>query len=284
MYHSHLLINVGDNPDRADWRNRNWLRNLYRVHQRLCMAFPTAPQREKDPDFLMPYQPWGFHDPRPERCTIGSGPAAPPRPCAVGAVERPVHVPRDTEHNFLFRVEPQPAGRVVIIVQSAVKPDWDYAFHNAGHFLAAPPQVKSFEPCFAKGQRLRFRLVANPTRKIDTKSGPDGRRRHGKRVPVKADQLGEWLARWGEAAGFSVENDSLIIQPGYVYMNNKTSTNDTARRGDEARLRSVRFDGFLRITDPVRFQEILVRGIGPGKGFGLGLLSVEPAQIPAGAP
>jgi len=29
MYHSHLLINVGDHPDRPDWNiTRRWLRNL----------------------------------------------------------------------------------------------------------------------------------------------------------------------------------------------------------------------------------------------------------------
>src|SRR5436190_21766487 len=49
MYHSHLLINVGDNPDRPDWNiSRRWLRNLYRVHQRLCMAFPSAAPRRDD--------------------------------------------------------------------------------------------------------------------------------------------------------------------------------------------------------------------------------------------
>jgi hypothetical protein len=28
----------------------------------------------------------------------------------------------------------------VILVQSALSPKWAYAFHNAGHLLAAPPR------------------------------------------------------------------------------------------------------------------------------------------------
>ena len=86
----------------------------------------------------------------------------------------------------------------MIVVQSGVEPDWGYAFHNARHLPAAPWEVKQFHHRFAEGQHLRFRLVANPTRKIDTKSGPDGRRRHGRRVPVRIDELYEWLAHSGD--------------------------------------------------------------------------------------
>jgi hypothetical protein len=359
MYLSCLLIDVGDDPDRPR-PGRLWLRNLYRVHQRLCMAFPTAPQRQKDPEFLMPYQPCGFQDPRPERCTIGTDTAAPPRPCGVAAVERPIHVPRDPEHNFLFRiddrqpgggcVDPHPAGRVVILVQSAMEPDWGYAFHNASYLVAQ--DVKRFDPCFAKEERLRFRLVANPTRRIaktlemppasnptsggyrprvvryscghegrydlwpegattpekdadylarEAKkrcpkctcltvaepSGPDGRRRNGKRVPVPPSQLVEWLAGRAEAAGFSIDKDLLTVQPGYIYVNDPERQEPEApssQKGKGYRLFSVRYDGVLTITDSARFQETLVRGIGPGKAFGLGLLSVAPAAVPASAP
>jgi CRISPR system Cascade subunit CasE len=259
MYLSCLLIDVGDDPDRPR-PGRLWLRNLYRVHQRLCMAFPSAATISEDADFLRPFKRQGFGE---------------------------VHVPRATDAGFLFRIDPQPGGRVVILVQSAASANWDYAFHNASYLLAAPPQVKSFVPCFAKEQRLRFCLVANATRRIDTKSGPDGRRRHGKRVPVKADQLGEWLAGRAEAAGFSIDKDLLTVQPGYIYVNDPERQEPEApssQKGRGYRLFSVRYDGVLTITDSARFQGTLVRGIGPGKAFGLGLLSVAPAAVPASAP
>lgn len=245
MYLSCLLIDVGENPDRPR-PGRLWLRNLYHVHQRLCMAFPSASRMSDDADFLKPFKPEDF------------GP-------------QPVHIPRSIEANFLFRIDPQPGGRVVILVQSAVEPDWGYAFHNADYLLAAPPQGKSFDPCFARDQHLRFRLVANPTRKIDTKSGPDGQRRNGKRVPVPTDNLYEWLAGKAESAGFSIHKDSITVQPAYIYVNE-------TRNGNGQRLRSVRYDGILKISDPARFRETLVRGIGPGKAFGFGLLSVVPVN------
>jgi CRISPR system Cascade subunit CasE len=241
MYLSCLLIDVGENPDRPR-PGRLWLRNLYHVYQRLCMAFPSATRRSDDPHFLRPFAPEDF-----------------------GAEH--VHVPRGSDAGFLFRVDPQPGGGIVVLVQSAVRPDWDHAFRNAGHLLAACPQVKPLDPCFAEGQRLRFRLVANPTRKIDTRSGPDGCRRNGKRVPVPADQLHAWLAHRAESAGFLVDQCSTTVQQGYVYVN---ETRDDSGH----RLRSVRYDGILRVTDPGLFLSTLAKGFGSAKGFGFGLLSV----------
>ncbi len=39
-------------------------------------------------------------------------------------------------------------------------------------------------------------------------------------------------------------------------------------------LRIVQFDGLLEVTDPARFGESLLGGIGSGKGFGCGMLSL----------
>ena len=93
---------------------------------------------------------------------------------------------------------------VSILVQSAIGPNWEYAFHNAGHLLAAPPEVRPFEPCIAVGESHRFRLLANPTRKIGTKTGPDGKKNNGQRVPVSSAKLGDWLNQHAEKAGFSI--------------------------------------------------------------------------------
>lgn len=250
MYISYLLIDVGDNPDRPR-PGRLWLRNLYRVHQRLCMAFPSASRKSDDADFLKPFDPEDF----------GQG---------------HVHVPRRREAGFLFRIDPQPGGSVVILVQSALKPDWDYAFHNAQYLLAAPPEVKSFDPCFKKGEKLRFRLAANPTKRFSKNSRerdgqPVSERWVGKRIPVPADQFHKWLEARSKIHGFSVDNDSTVIQSSYIYLNRSLT-------GRGQRLRSVRYDGIVTITEPERFQETLVRGIGPGKAFGFGLLSVAPVH------
>ena len=256
MYLSHLLIDVGSNPDRPR-PGRLWLRNMYRVHQRICMAFPSASRKSGDADFLQPFKPKEFGDGQ-------------------------VHVERATESGFLFRIDPHTDARAVILVQSAIEPDWDYAFHNAHYFLAAPPEMKQFDPRVKKGERLRFRLLANPTRRL-SRNSPDAKEESiGKRVPVPPTQLFEWLARKGESGGFSIQKESTTVQPAYDYFR-KPDKEHEEKSGDEGRdqkscLRSVRFDGVLEVTDGSCFRNTLVRGIGPAKAFGFGLLSIAPVK------
>jgi len=268
VYLSHLLINVGDNPDRPDWSvTRRWLRNLYRVHQRLCMAFPSANRKDDDPDMLKPFDPEQF---------------------AAGHV----HVQRDGRAGFLFRIDPQPGGRVGILVLSALKPDWDYAFGlkpglfdprtgrpigNAGHLLAAPPaEPRPVQLTIEVGCRFRFGLAANPVFRVraasvDRRGNSFDEKWVGKRIPVPSndESLRNWLERRAARAGFALKEVSLI-QGGYVY------ANKTREAAAGHRLRSVRYEGVLEVTEPDKFRAVFAAGIGPAKAFGFGLLSIKP--------
>jgi CRISPR system Cascade subunit CasE len=258
MYLSYLLIDTGDNPDRPR-PGRLWLRNRYHVHQRLCMAFPSASRKENDEHFLKPYCFKDF----PEQRELADQNKA-----SVGKeILTQIHEPRSEKNNFLFRIDPLALGRAMIVIQSAIEPDWEYAFHNAKHLLAASPEVKPFEPSFSQGQSLRLRLEANPTRRL-SKHSPDAKQESvKKRVPVPTEKLVDWLPRRAAKAGFSLDKNATTIQPGYAYI---------YKNGKGQQLRSVRFDGFLWVTNPDAFQETLVRGMGSGKAFGFGLLSVAP--------
>lgn len=243
MYRSFLLIDTGANPDRPR-PGRFWLRNRYHVHQRLCMAFPSASRHAEDPRFLKPFKRKEF-------------------------AEGQVHVQRSGEAGFLYHIDPFPHGRAVVIVQSAGKPNWHYAFHNARYLLAAEPVVKQFDPCFSKNQRLKFRLAANPTRRLSENSPDAGAQSVGKRVPVPRDKLVDWLVRRGARGGFAIDQKGTHFQTGYVYMK---------KEGSSQRLFSVLFDGYLQVTDPVALRQTLIQGIGSGKAFGFGLLLVVPAS------
>ena len=244
MYLSHLLINVGTNPDRPR-PGRVWLRNRYRVHQRLCMAFPSDGRKADDPHFLKPYVANDF---------AGTD----------------VHVVRNADAGFLYRVDILPSGRVVILVQSPREPDWGYAFHNADYLLAAAPEVRPYRAKWAAGQTARFRLQANVTRKVRTKTGEDGKRKNGARVPVERERLVEWLQRKGQDSGFFVSEPAVHCQTGYVYFH-KDSTED-------GRLFSVVYDGVLTIADGAAFAGAITTGIGPAKAFGFGLLTAVALQ------
>lgn len=284
MYLSHLLIDTGDNPDRPR-PGRLWLRNLYHVHQRLCMGFPSSERKSADKLFLQPYKPNDF-------------------------AQGHVHVERREGSGFLFRIDPLSPGRAAILVQSAAKPGWEYAFRNAGYLLAARPELREFNPSFEPGQRLRFRLLANPTKKTATIRKEDRERltreerqktpgRNGRRVPVpSAEALANWrkanpgadprefisqrLLGWldakARASGFILL--STVVQPAYAYWHKRPSPmqEQAERRDDTGRRRAALFEGMLAVADPARFRDTLIHGIGPGKAFGFGLLSVAPCH------
>lgn len=256
MYLSYLLIDAGDNPDRPR-PGRLWLRNMYRVHQRLSMAFPSEKTIAKDNDFLNPYKPESFVH---------------------------VHGQRTAEQAFLFRVDSHSHGNPFIFVQSALKPDWDYAFHNAMHLLAAPPQIKPYDPYFQNGQLLIFRLLANPTRKKDKENRPAGKKNWGRRVPIPRNEIESWLTSRAERYGFSVESLDNV-QTGYVAAfkgkeedGDSRVTDDKETEGRLKRFFYARYEGKLRVTGTDSIRSAILQGIGPAKGFGFGLLSVAPLR------
>ncbi len=243
MYLSCLLIDTGMNPDRPR-PGRLWLRNRYRVHQRLCMAFPSKPRCERDPEFLTPFWPGDF-------------------------AANQVHQRRTERLGFLFRIDPAPGGRAVVLVQSGVEPKWSYAFHNAHHLLAASPAMTKYEPAYVPGQRYRFRLVGNPTRRRHQIQ--EGQPKN--RVPVPPSEFLNWLESRADHAGFRLLGEP-VMQSGFAYFRKSISPDGVSPDRAGQRLRSVRYDGLLEVVDPSRLLDAVIQGIGPAKAFGFGLLSL----------
>lgn len=258
MYLSRLVLNLHNRDARRD------LADCHALHRRLLSAFPLVPTH------------------------------------ASGARAR---------LGVLYRVESScPTGAPVILVQSRVAPDWSRL--PPGYLLrdwpgGENPACKAVDAQFAAlrtGMRLVFRLRANPTKKIATRRDPDGPRRNGTRVELwrEADQLA-WLARKASSAGFEVltvrarpglseirggSADQLVVP--VLAAQTITTAKVTGQRPDrdkEGQSRTTRltfgsvlFEGELRVVDADRFRQALVEGIGSGKAYGFGLLSVAPAR------
>ena len=161
----------------------------------------------------------------------------------------------------LFRVDAgRSTGRLAVLVQSAVRPDWG-RLSVPGEYLLSSPASKPFDPTFTEGQRLTFRLRANPTVK-----------REGKRLGLPNEEAQRsWLTRKATAGGFQVVGADVVPE-GMV--------RGVKAAGDiclELALLAVRFDGLLSVTEPARFRATLEAGIGSAKGLGFGLLSLAPA-------
>ncbi len=182
-------------------------------------------------------------------------------------------------HGVLFRIEPRTAGEgPVVLMQSITEPDWSRLAVREAYFLQAGkknPATKSVDAQYdslAEGQALQFRLRANPTKKIDTKTRADGTKSNGKRVPLREPEaLAAWLWRKGEQGGFAPAGD-----PRTSVRANPEEDVIARRKGNRSVMTfgAVLYEGRLRITDANAFRAMLQAGVGPGKAFGFGLLSV----------
>jgi CRISPR system Cascade subunit CasE len=181
--------------------------------------------------------------------------------------------PRDgSQSAILFRVEQRGSGAPTVLVQTAQAPDWGLLPQGLLQAVAGPKPLDDLR--FQLHQRLRFRLRANPTKRLRAGSPAiagaaiDPRwidRRVG--LAREADQLA-WLARKGQHHGFRIL-DVGIVPEGEVRFRKTVE-------GAVLTFLAVRFDGLLEVTAAESFLEILRVGVGPAKAFGFGLLSVGP--------
>jgi CRISPR system Cascade subunit CasE len=178
-------------------------------------------------------------------------------------------------HGVLHRLDESAGGQLMLLVQSRAKPDpalllpgylrnvvQDPELAFAG--VTENPSIRNVaeeRQAIGVGDRFLFRLKANTTKKIGTKSGSDGRRIHGQRVPVRGDEARlEWLGRHAERAGFAFSD---------------VHVREVQARGQNVRVAGVIFDGVLEVADPTAFRAALEAGIGPAKAYGFGLLSIS---------
>jgi CRISPR system Cascade subunit CasE len=186
---------------------------------------------------------------------------------------------------LLYRVETiADDGSVPVLVQSCVAPDWTRlppAYLLPDWDEVDGYAVRRLDSRYAElraEMALRFRLRANPTRRV----ARQGDRLSGKRVELQReeDQLA-WLARKGADGGFRLLE--VRTAAGVADVRASHGVNVLGRRPQEREGRrrmtfgSVHFEGRLAITDADRFRVTLEAGIGSGKAYGFGLLSIARA-------
>ncbi|GIW07767.1 MAG: CRISPR-associated endoribonuclease Cse3 [Dehalococcoidia bacterium] len=175
--------------------------------------------------------------------------------------------------DLLHRVERDRAGRPRVLVQSRLLPDWS---RLPARYLVSPPTVKSIDKAFqaiTRGMRLRFRLRANPTKRLlsaDHRRGlperVDRQGKEGKRVALLKDEDRlAWLQRKAREAGFRVVSAIVRAEP---------DERGQKAGGPRLVLSAATFDGVLEVEDADKLRTALTTGIGPGKAYGFGLLSV----------
>ena len=181
------------------------------------------------------------------------------------------------DERVLFRVDVPRTGIPTLLVQSKYEPNWaeltearknyllDESYLPFGEENLALKEIDFGEKLRA-GQRLAFRLRANPIKRIK-----ETRKRVG--LYKEEEQL-DWLKRKlnheNAAKLLSARVGDKSDQYGKLF-----KEKDKKRR---MKFHAVLFEGILEITDKAEFQKMLIAGIGPGKGLGFGLLSLAPSR------
>ena len=128
--------------------------------------------------------------------------------------------------------------------------------------------TKRVSASFLDHSTYRFDLFANPT-KMTHPERKDTLGKNGKRLALlKEEEQRAWFDRKAVANGFIVDFDSLrVAKPinRYFYKN--------GIRGNHI---GVRFTGVLSVTDKDLFAKAFSHGIGTAKGFGFGMLMIQP--------
>jgi CRISPR system Cascade subunit CasE len=149
-------------------------------------------------------------------------------------------------------------------------------------------ESKPFGPQLNSGDRLQFSLRANATvtKKVDGKESkkrkrddvfmealaknrvlPEPERKRSQEVLEESGR--SWLMSRSEKAGFALDGGSLFVE-GYQKLDGlKKET------GHSIKIGAIDFSGILTVTDPERFKETLLTGIGKSRAFGCGLLLIR---------
>ena len=168
----------------------------------------------------------------------------------------------DESRGFLFRVEKQQKGLgAEILMQSNSEVS---AVNGTVRIIGSRKYVFSLQ----KGQKIRFRLRANPIKTIKDEDGRLNQRDEMKKCRVPLIREGDqkaWIERKLEKI---CSLDALVFQQEMPLYFRKSNSKRAGK------IQTVLFDGVLNINDPDALIEMIKNGIGPAKAFGCGLLSM----------
>lgn len=155
-------------------------------------------------------------------------------------------------------------NQLYILILSDEKPDLSSFFEQFGS-ADGEVETRDYDQLLERienGSRWRFKLTANPTRSVSVK---------GKRGTVEAITLThlqrEWLEKRAGNLGFSLGKDSFDVT--------KSEWARFYKKGERTvSILSVSFEGILEVKDAEVFKKTLSEGVGRGKAYGMGLLTI----------
>lgn len=160
-------------------------------------------------------------------------------------------------------------GKQYLMLVSEQKPDLQKMQVNYG--TDTPWETREYTPLLNRIQTdgvWRFCLTANPTKSCKTEQDARGK----VHAHISTQYQEQWLMERAEKHGFSVQPDEFEVVSSQWY---------SFQKGEKRRrvsLLAVTYEGILRVTDAEAFRKTLTEGIGRGKAYGMGMLTVMRAS------
>ncbi|MFE3455544.1 type I-E CRISPR-associated protein Cas6/Cse3/CasE [Nonomuraea sp. NPDC059194] len=166
--------------------------------------------------------------------------------------------PARAEAGVLFRLEDTKMG-AQLLVQSSYKPLIERLPDGYGEI--AVKDLSALLIRLRNGVPVHYRIAANPSKRLGKSAGP----RAGQIAALRGADAEEWWVRRAATHGLAVTT--------------VTSQSERDARGKQSSIRHavVRFDGSAIIHDAELVRAAVLEGVGRGKAYGCGLLSLAMA-------
>ena len=177
-----------------------------------------------------------------------------------GAIERAFE---DKQKRNLWRVD-KLRGQYYLLILSKEKPNLEVIVSQFG-YKGETGEIKIYDSLINRvdeKQTWRFRLVANPTYSVKCDE-----KKRGKVIAHTSirHQL-EWLGKKALQGGFEIEEANVVASEWKIFRKKD--------KGAKVRIKEATFEGVLTINDVEKFKKTLIKGIGRGKVYGMGLLTI----------
>lgn len=160
-------------------------------------------------------------------------------------------------------------GHNYILIVSEEKPQMEHMVKQFGNRSAEVQwETKDYSQFLERVKNdtvWHFRLTANPTRACK-----DEKEKRGKvRAHITPYHQKKWLLERSEKNGFHVKEEEIDVVKSYWQRFYKGQ-----ERKRPVTILSVTYEGLLTVTDIEKFRQTLTGGIGRGKAFGMGMLTI----------
>ena len=132
----------------------------------------------------------------------------------------------------------------------------------------AAAETRSYDPLLQRvepGSCWQFRLTANPTKSCKDPQNPAARGTVAAHCTTQYQK--QWLLERAAKHGFALREEEFTVT--------RVQWQHFAKYGTRpVTLLAVTYEGILQVTDAEQFRALLCQGMGRGKAYGLGLMTV----------